>query len=725
MLLTLSRATLTAEATKAHLHHFCSTLPKQPFVDTDPNFSIEEKSPNEGLGLLTARVSLPNCVGSFPRSYLAAGEYRTERAAAKAAAYQCYRALHEAELVNKNFLPSILNIQKRCQDLPSMIEVDEHIQPWRLMADAWSSPELYKTTFQMATNPLDNLSSFAISFITPMPISAMSLPTSKQYTGYTGITLKQTSASDTKKLVISFAELERLRQRTAALCSPSKSQKDDVENPDFVYIFDFDDGQEFFSQPAPIDIGEVMTHIVGHVEKFMIAGLLQTSILSTCTLDNAAHIVTALTAPSADAQWNFERYEFFGDAVLKIVVSAQVFTDQVSWPAGWLSQYRDNLISNASLANAALSLHLDQYILTRAPRTRNCTLPRISDVDCVPRKHKLSSKTLADVSQALFAAAYLDAGHGLARSCIKIFIPEIRSEQPTFKMPHGASLPRREVEEVQQLVGHQFRNITVLLQALTHPSCASHGSEESYQRLAFLGDAVLGFLVAKTLFQYLEELSEGQMTKIRAAVVNSNMLGYVCMTHSIPRKIFGIESVTHKKFRKVPQFETMSLWKYMRFESKDLGEALDACNAPYRGLYGRLQHQMQSGHSYPWAALAELQPEAFYSDLVQSVIGAIYVDSGEDWSACQQFIETIGISSYIQRMVRSDYDVAHPRSALQQLAPLAEVRSQRSSDGNYRCEVIVDEVEVASAESHTSRGEASILASHRAVQMLAIGRDVK
>jgi hypothetical protein len=228
MLLTLSRATLTAEATKAHLHHFCSTLPKQPFVDTDPNFSIEEKSPNEGLGLLTARVSLPNCVGSFPRSYLAAGEYRTERAAAKAAAYQCYRALHEAELVNKNFLPSILNIQKRCQDLPSMIEVDEHIQPWRLMADAWSSPELYKTTFQMATNPLDNLSSFAISFITPMPISAMSLPTSKQYTGYTGITLKQTSASDTKKLVISFAELERLRQRTAALCSPSKSQKDDV-----------------------------------------------------------------------------------------------------------------------------------------------------------------------------------------------------------------------------------------------------------------------------------------------------------------------------------------------------------------------------------------------------------------------------------------------------------------------------------------------------------------
>jgi dsRNA-specific ribonuclease len=54
----------------------------------------------------------------------------------------------------------------------------------------------------------------------------------------------------------------------------------------------------------------------------MIAGLLQTSILLTCKVYNAAHIVTALTAPSADMDLNFERYEFFGDAVLKMVVLA-------------------------------------------------------------------------------------------------------------------------------------------------------------------------------------------------------------------------------------------------------------------------------------------------------------------------------------------------------------------------------------------------------------------
>jgi dsRNA-specific ribonuclease len=52
-------------------------------------------------------------------------------------------------------------------------------------------------------------------------------------------------------------------------------------------------------------------------------------------------------------------------------------------------------------------------------------LPLILDAGCLPGKRELSSKTLADASQAIFAAVYLDAGYSLARSCIKIFIPEV------------------------------------------------------------------------------------------------------------------------------------------------------------------------------------------------------------------------------------------------------------------------------------------------------------
>ncbi|KAH8710233.1 hypothetical protein GQ44DRAFT_776601 [Phaeosphaeriaceae sp. PMI808] len=108
-----------------------------------------------------------------------------------------------------------------------------------------------------------------------------------------------------------------------------------------------------------------------------------------------------------------------------------------------------------------------------------------------------------------------------------------------------------------------------------------------------------------------------------------------------------------------------------------------------------------------------------------SVIGAVYADSGEDWSAFQRFVDTIGISSHIQRMVRSDYDVTHPRNASQQLAPRAKVQNQLSSDGSFIGKVTVDGVEIAGAESCRSMSEASILASHRAVQILAIERDIE
>jgi hypothetical protein len=117
-------------------------------------------------------------------------------------------------------LLSIFNIQERCWDLPSILEVDEPIELWRFMADAWSSPELHKTTIEIEMTWLDGLSLFCISLITLMSILEISLPTLKQRRG---ITLKQTSASDTKKLVLSFAELARLRRKMAALCLLSES----------------------------------------------------------------------------------------------------------------------------------------------------------------------------------------------------------------------------------------------------------------------------------------------------------------------------------------------------------------------------------------------------------------------------------------------------------------------------------------------------------------------
>ena len=72
------------------------------------------------------------------------------------------------------------------------------------------------------------------------------------------------------------------------------------------------------------------------------------------------------------------------------------------------------------------------------------------------------------------------------------------------------------------------RDEALLLQALRHRSwCAENPGWESNERLEFLGDSVLGLIVTGHLFRTYPDIPEGELTKVRAAVVNSSALAEV------------------------------------------------------------------------------------------------------------------------------------------------------------------------------------------------------
>ena len=58
----------------------------------------------------------------------------------------------------------------------------------------------------------------------------------------------------------------------------------------------------------------------------------------------------------------------------------------------------------------------------------------------------------------------------------------------------------RALEEYEKLIGYEFRDRGLLETALTHSSYANEHKTESYERLEFLGDSVLGFVTAEYLF---------------------------------------------------------------------------------------------------------------------------------------------------------------------------------------------------------------------------------
>ena len=77
-------------------------------------------------------------------------------------------------------------------------------------------------------------------------------------------------------------------------------------------------------------------------------------------------------------------------------------------------------------------------------------------------------------------------------------------------------------------LGSTFHDGQLLAQALSHRSwCAEAGGVPSNERLEFLGDAVLGLVVAEHCFRTFPQLPEGALAKVRAAVVNTGVLAEV------------------------------------------------------------------------------------------------------------------------------------------------------------------------------------------------------
>jgi len=75
------------------------------------------------------------------------------------------------------------------------------------------------------------------------------------------------------------------------------------------------------------------------------------------------------------------------------------------------------------------------------------------------------------------------------------------------------------LDKAEQILGYRFQNKAILDEALTHASVAGHRLE-SNERLEFLGDAILGYVVSAYLYQHFPDDLEGELTKIKSAVVS-------------------------------------------------------------------------------------------------------------------------------------------------------------------------------------------------------------
>ncbi|CAN4113157.1 unnamed protein product [Withania somnifera] len=351
------------------------------------------------------------------------------------------------------------------------------------------------------------------------------------------------------------------------------------------------------------------------------------------------HVLEAITTENCHESFSLERLEVLGDAFLKFAVGRHLFLSHDTFDEGQLTRKRSNLVNNSNLYMVAIRNNLQAYIRDQSfepnhfyvvgrpcPVICNKQIERNihglcgsgtdiakTEVRCSKCHHWLRKKTIADIVEALVGAFVVDSGFKAAIAFLKWIGIHTDFKEPQVKSICSASkvfMPLADeidVLGIEHLLGYSFVHKGLLIQAFIHPSYNKHGGG-CYQRLEFLGDAVLDYLITSYLYTVYPKLKPGQLTDLRSVSVNNNTFADVAVHQSFHSHILCDSSSLHE-----------SITRYVSFicgsdSMKRLGEEPPPC------------------------------PKAL-GDLVESCMGAILLDTGFDlnraWHIMLSFLKPV------------------------------------------------------------------------------------
>lgn len=483
----------------------------------------------------------------------------------------------------------------------------------------------------------------------------------------------------------------------------------------------------------------LLPSILHKIEIRMVAVALNRSLLTSVAFRNLDLVEQAICASAANERSNYQRLELIGDSILKFWTSAQLCAQFPRWHEGYLSAGKDRVVSNAHLCRAATDHGLDAYIHTEpfaGSRWKPAVFGFSEHQQAVSKSRTLSSKVLADVVEALIGASFLDAKDEQERivkvkACLARFLVGVPWESPIKNASTLRGLVPPEdflytnFIPLTEVTGYSFGKIILLIEALTHPSASPVGIQGSYQRLEFLGDSILDFIVVETMASHSRGLSHFTMHLIRAAVVNAHLLAFYCLGTSLEQDLHDL--TTDAIFGEVEYRTTRKktyLWQHMKHSSRlELVETQKACAKRYDELNSSIRRALESGKNHPWHLLLSLDAPKFFSDIIESILGAIFIDSKGNMQACKEFLERLGLLGYLRRIMAESIDIMHPKERLGIVggnSTIEYVSAREVVDGAvcHSCTVLVDDVTKATSRGEVNRAAAEAKAAEEAVALL-------
>lgn len=486
--------------------------------------------------------------------------------------------------------------------------------------------------------------------------------------------------------------------------------------------------------------------ILHKYELAMTADNLRTTILTPVEFQpyDASLIIRAMTSSKTAGKQDYQRLEFLGDCILKLIASVHLMAAHSLSPESYLTGRKGKIVCNGFLARATKAAGLDRYIITKRFTGKKWAPIFAEDVKRAqteasnegngakdPSSTLCSSKILADVIESLIGASYIVGGFPKAFACMQTLLPlenwtPISSANEILFLRAPDDFTPGNLSTIERLLGHTFNKKLVMLEALTHGSYTGPiSSVRSYERLEFLGDAILDYIVSNRVYSHEPELHHKIMHGIRTAIVNAAFLTFrMCET--------TVEEEVTNPYTLQPEPVSRALWQFLRYSGENISEVRDRALAQHTMEREGILAALGKDERYPWHLLARIDAPKFLSDIVESVIGAVYVDTQGDLAACERLVRRFGILDVLEDILRRGVDCLHPKERLAILAvektvDYVEIDDADSDgglpgakeDGNgYTCQVKVGGVDVGGAVTGLKKLNAETIAAWRAVQIL-------
>ncbi|KAF3003799.1 Dicer-like protein 1 [Curvularia kusanoi] len=346
---------------------------------------------------------------------------------------------------------------------------------------------------------------------------------------------------------------------------------------------------------------------------------------------------------------NYERLEFLGDCFLKMATSISTFVLQPDENEFEFHVRRMLMLCNANLMDTAVGkkkyrfddgeergLQMYNYIRTEAFSRRTWYPEGLkllrgkgvgkSEDEWLKLTHNLGDKSIADVCEAFIGATFMQHHHDGPWSpsdwdetvkAVKLFSNSPDHPQSKWSDYYAAySKPRYQLAEptashhalahsIEQKHPYKFKSPRLLRSAFVHPS-QPFGFEQvpNYQRLEFLGDALLDMAFIQHLFYSYPDKDPQWLTEHKTPMVSNKFLGAVCVA--------------------------LGWHTHLRHHSALLGSQI----RDYVNEITEAQREAAGAVDY-WVSVSE--PPKCLADVIEAYVAALFVDSAFDFNVVRDF----------------------------------------------------------------------------------------